>query len=446
LTRRRKIAVALIAAALALPALVLPGTASALALVRDAEIERTLNRMAAPIFQAAGIDPSTVEIFLVNDRSLNAFVAGGRRVFLNTGLMIELETPEELLGVIAHETGHIAGGHEARRAITLRNAQGPALIGLLAGIAAGAAGGGEAAAAIAGGTQGILGRTLLSHSRSEEASADQAALSYLERARINPEGLQDVLERFRGQEVLAVGNLDPYVLTHPLSTERMSLIERRVGELSGRAWPDDAERDYWHKRLRAKLTGFLQDPARVLAEVERAPETEFTLYEKAIALHRLPDPDRAVAAADQLIAMRPNDPYYLELKGQILAESGRAAQAVPAYRKAAQLAPNEPLLKAGLGRALLQTDDPGANAEALAVLQEARREDLADASALRDLATAYDRAGNPGMATLATAERYALIGDLNSAVSLAQRAVGILPQGSPGWLRAQDILALDTDR
>ena len=175
MTRRRNFAAALVAAALALPALVLPGTASALALVRDAEIERTLNRMAAPIFQAAGIDPSTVEIFLVNDRSLNAFVAGGRRIFLNTGLMIELETPEELLGVIAHETGHIAGGHEARRAITLRNAQGPALIGLLAGIAAGAAGGGEAAAAIAGGTQGILGRTLLSHSRSEEASADQAA-------------------------------------------------------------------------------------------------------------------------------------------------------------------------------------------------------------------------------------------------------------------------------
>ncbi len=440
MTRRWKIAAALVAATLALP-----GAASALSLVRDAEIERTLDRMSAPIFQAAGLDPSTVEILLVNDRSLNAFVAGGRRVFIHTGLMMELETPEELLGVIAHETGHIAGGHEARRSINLRNAQGPALIGLLAGIAAGAVAGGEAGAAIAGGSQGILGRTLLSHSRGEEASADQAAISYLDRAGIDPEGLEKVLERFRGQEVLAIGNLDPYVLTHPLSTERMSLIERRVGETSGRRWPEDADRTYWHKRLRAKLTGFLKDPSRVLANLEREPETEFTLYEKAIALHRLPDPERAIQTVDRLIAMRPNDPYYLELKGQILLESGRAAQAVPAYRQAARLAPDEPLLKAGLGRALLQSNDPAANTEALSVLQEARREDLADASALRDLATAYDRAGDRGMATLATAERYALIGDVDSALSLAHRAVGILPQGSPGWLRAQDILALDTE-
>ncbi len=439
LTRRWKIAGALVAAML-----VLPGAASALSLVRDAEIERTLNRMSTPIFQAAGLDPSSVEILMVNDRSMNAFVAGGRRIFLNTGLMTELETPEELLGVIAHETGHIVGGHEARRAINLRNAQGPALIGLLAGIAAGVAGGGEAAAAIAGGTQGILGRTLLRYNRAEEASADQAALSFLERADIDPNGLLEVLEQFRGQEVLAIGNLDPYVLTHPLSTERMSLIERRVGALSGHAWPADPDRTYWHDRLRAKLAGFLEDPARVLARVEREPETEFTLYERAIALHRLPDPDAAAAAADRLIAMRPNDPFYLELKGQILLESGRAEQAIPAYRAAVRLAPNEPLLKAGLGRALLQSNDPAENAEALVVLQEARRDDLADASALRDLATAYDRAGDRGMATLATAERYALVGDVDSAVSLARRASGILPQGSPGWLRAQDILALDT--
>ncbi len=441
MTRRWKIAAGLVAVTLALP-----GAAAALSLVRDAEIERTLHKMSSPIFQAAGLDPSSVEILLVNDRSLNAFVAGGRRIFLNTGLMMELETPEELMGVIAHETGHIAGGHETRRAITLRNAQGPALIGLLAGIAAGAAGGGEAAAAIAGGTQGILGRTLLSHSRSEEASADQAAISFLERSGIDPEGLEKVLERFRGQEVLAIGNLDPYVLTHPLSTERMSLIERRVAEVAGRSWPTDPDREYWHKRLRAKLTGFLKDPSRVITQAEQEPETEFTLYEKAIALHRLPDPDRAIQTVDRLIAMRPNDPYYLELKGQILLESGRAAEAIPAYRQAVRLAPDEPLLKAGLGRALLQSNDPVANAEALDVLQEARREDLADASALRDLATAYDRAGDRGMATLAAAERYALIGDVDSAVSLANRAVGILPQGSPGWLRAQDILALDTDK
>ena len=428
-----------------LAVLALPGSASALSLVRDAEIERTLRRMSSPVFQAAGLAPSSVEMFMINDRSLNAFVAGGRRIFLNTGLMMELETPEELLGVIAHEAGHIVGGHEARRAINMRNARGPALIGMLAGIAAGAAGAGQAGAALGLGVQGAIQRTMLSYNRGEEASADQAALSYLTASGIDPAGLERVLERFRGQEVLAIGNLDPYALTHPLSTERMSLIERRVGETAGRAWPQDPDRAYWHKRMRAKLSGFLRDPARVLEGLAGKPETEFTLYERTVALHRLPDPQGAVAAADRLIAMRPSDPYYHELKGQILLESGQGAAAVPSYRQAVQLAPQEPLLKAGLGRALLQLNQPSADAEALAILESARREDLADASALRDLATAYDRAGDRGMAALATAERYALTGATKDAVSLARRASAVLPQGSPGWLRAQDILALDID-
>ncbi len=426
--------------------LVLPGTAAALSLIRDAEIERTLKHMATPVFEAARLTPSSVEMFMINDRSLNAFVAGGRRIFLNTGLIMELDTPEELLGVIAHETGHIVGGHEARRAIAVRKTKGPALIALLAGIAAGAAGGGEAGAAAAMGMQGLLQRNILAYSRGEEASADQAALSFLTHAGVDPEGLERVLERFRGQEVLAIGNLDPYVLTHPLSTERMTLIERRVAETAGRAWPKDPDREYWYQRTRAKLSGFLRDPAQVLNQISGKPETEFTLYERAIALHRLPDPRGAVEAADRLIAMRPSDPYYNELKGQILLETGKAAEAVPSYRRAVQLAPGEPLLKAGLGRALLQLNTPAADAEALSILEAARREDLADASALRDLATAYDRAGQLGMAALSTAERYALNGATDDAISLAKRAAAVLPNGSPGWLRAQDILALDTDK
>ena len=434
------------ALALALLASAMPGHAAALSLIRDAEIERTLKSMSAPIYQAAGLAPDSVQMFMINDRSLNAFVAGGRRIFLNTGLVMELETPGELLGVVAHETGHIAGGHEARRAVNVRNARGPALIGMLAGIAAGAAGGGGgAAAALSMGVQGALQRNLLSYTRGEEASADQAALSYLTRSGIDPAGLERVLGRFRGQEVLSVGNMDPYALSHPLSTERMSLIERRVSETRGHAWAQNPDQNYWHRRMRAKLSGFLREPIDVLNGLDGRPEDEFTLYERAIALHRLPDPRGAVAAAERLIAMRPADPFYHELRGQILLESGQAAAAVPSYGEAVRLAPNEPLIKAGLGRALLQLGTPSADAEALAILESARRDDLADASALRDLATAYERAGDRGMATLATAERYALNGDAKNAVSLARRATSLLPQGSPGWLRAQDILALDTD-
>ncbi|MEM7742987.1 MAG: M48 family metalloprotease [Pseudomonadota bacterium] len=418
--------------------------ARGISLIRDSELERTLRDMSRPIFQAAGLTPSTVEIFIVNDRSMNAFVVGGRRIFLNTGLIIDLETPEELLGVIAHETGHISGGHEARRQINLRNAQGPALLGLLIGIAAGAAGGGEAGIAAIAGSQGAVQRLLLRYNRAEEAAADQAALSYLERAQIDPNGLRKVLELFRGQEVLSIGNVDPYVLTHPLGTERMSLIERRTAVLAGRSWPEDANREYWHARMRAKLSGFLQNPQQVLARLEDEPDTEFKLYAEAVALHRLPDPDGALATVDRLIAKRPNDPFYIELKGQILLEHGRAKEAIPQYRRAMQLAPGEALIMARLGRSLLQLNQPAADIEALAILKDARSRDLADAAALRDLAMAYDRVGDRGMATLATAERYALNGNVIDAVRLARRAAAILPNGSPSWLRARDILALDT--
>lgn len=419
-------------------------SAQAVSLIRDAEIERTLKTISSPILQAAGLAPSSVEFYIINNRNLNAFVAGGRRIFLNTGLMIELQTSEELLGVIAHETGHIVGGHEARRAINLRNAQGPALVGLLVGIAAGvAAGSPDVGTALASGSQGALTRSFLRNNRAEEASADQAGLSYLTRAGINPVGLLKVLERFRGQEVLQIGSVDPYILTHPLGTQRMALIQRRVEETASRDWPQDAERDYWHARMRAKLSGFLQSPERVLNRLSELPETELTLYEKAIALHRAPDTSGALAAVDKLIAMRPSDPFYIELRGQILLESGRAEQAVPDYRKATQLAPDTPLLLAGLGRSLLQLNTPAANAEALKVLKQARSRDLADVASLRDLSVAYERSGDTGMATLAQAELNALRGNVKLAARFARQASTLLPEGSAGWLRAQDILKLD---
>ena len=435
----------LTAALAALAMALLPQAAAAIGLIRDAEIERTLGRMSRPVFQAAGLSPQSIDIYIVNDRDLNAFVAGGSNIFLYSGLLMTLETPEELLGVIAHETGHIAGGHQARRSVNLRDARGPALLGVLAGIAAAAAGGGQAGAAIAAGSQSAVQRSLLAYNRGEEAAADQAAIDYLLRAGIDPAGLRKVMERFRGQEVLTLGNVDPYVLTHPLSTERMQLIERRTDEAAARSFPDDPERAYWHARMRAKLRGFLESPQRVLDSLAGKPETEETLYAKAVALYRKPDFPAALAAMDRLIAKRPDDPYYTELKGQILFELGRPDEAVPLYRRAAALAPDEPLILAGLGRALLALNRPDSNAEALDILQEARANDLGDAAALHDLATAYSRAGQDGMAALATAERYALTGRTKDAVVIARRAVAVLPEGSPGWLRAQDILALDTE-
>jgi predicted Zn-dependent protease len=424
----------------------LPQMSAARGLIRDAEIERTLKTMAGPIFQAAGYRPDQINIFIINDRSLNAFVANGNNMFLHTGLLEKLETPEELLAVIAHETGHLAGGHQARRQINFQNARGPALIGLLVSIAAGVAGGsGEVAAAAVAGSQSAILRTLLKYNRSEEASADQAALDYLARTDTDPSGMLRVLERFNGQQVFNATNVDPFILTHPLSGERIQLIQRRVDETAGRKFPVKADRAYWHGRMRAKLAGFLGTPERVLDRLEDKTETEEVLYSKAVALYRLPALPEALAATDRLIALRPADPFFIELKGQILFETGRDEQAVPLYRKAVSLAPGEPLLEAGLGRALLSLNRPEADAEALRVLQDARRRDLGDATALRSLATAYARSGDQGMAALATAERFALVGNLDDAMLQARRAVEAIPEGSPGWLRAQDILSLKVE-
>ncbi len=423
----------------------LPQLAAAAGLIRDAEIERTLKTMASPIFQAAGYGPDTIDLYILNDRSLNAFVANGNNMFLHTGLLQMLDTPEELLAVIAHETGHLAGGHQARRQINVRNARGPALLGLLVGIAAGVAGGGAAATAVIAGSQSTIQRTLLRYNRSEEAAADQAALQYLARARIDPSGMLTLLERFRGQEVFNLDNVDPFVQTHPLGTERVQLVERRVGEAAGRTYPEDPARTYWHGRMRAKLIGYLDNPERVLDRLESEAETEEALYTKAVALYRLPAMSEAIDATDRLIAMRPSDPFYIELKGQILFETGRAEEAVLLYRQAVRLAPAEPLLEAGLGRVLLALGQPEADAEALEVLQNARRRDLGDAAALRDLATAYSRAGNDGMAALATAERFALRGNIKDAMVHARRVAKALPEDSPGWLRAQDILSLKVE-
>ncbi|MEM6943253.1 MAG: M48 family metalloprotease [Pseudomonadota bacterium] len=433
------------AAAIALVALMLVAAtrpAEAQGLIRDSEIEATLERLSTPIMRAAGIPPSSVDTYIVNDRRLNAFVAGGRNMFLNTGLLMELETPEELLGVIAHEMGHIAGGHLARRQEEIAAATGPAVIGVLLGIAAAAAGAPEVGLAAIAGSQGAALRNILRYSRGEEAAADQAALSYLARANISPEGLRKVLQRFRGQEVLSVGSLDPYTLTHPLSTDRLQLIERAADEARGQSFPPDPERDYWHGRMRAKLSGFLERPERVLDRTEDQEETETVLYARAVAYHRVPDTRAAIETVDQLIALRPNDPYYIELKGQILYEAGDADASEPLYRRASELAPDKPLILAGLGRVLLAQGTPQSDAEALRVLEQARRSDPGDATMMRDLAIAYDRAGDRGMATLVTAERFALTGRARDAKLHARRAEAVLPQGSPGWLRAQDILTM----
>lgn len=422
-----------------------PAQAQSRTFIRDAEIESTLRRLSDPIFQAAGLDPASIDIFLLQDGTLNAFVAGGRTMVLNTGLLQRFPQAETLIGVIAHETGHISGGHVTRRAAMARELRGPALMAVILGTAAAAAaGGGQAAAAAAIGGQGAVQRIMTAYTRAEEAAADQAAVSYMTRAGVDPEGMLAILRLFKGQEVFRSDRIDPYLLSHPLSSERISLLEDRIARSTARGATLDPQIAYWHERMRAKLDGFIDRPERVLARVQQSdqPDSEFNLYRRAIAEHKAARADVALQTLDRLLRLRPDDPFYWELRGQILFESARPAEAIEPLRRAVALAPAEPLIAGLLGRALLAAGGPRAEAEALATLQRAARDDPGEPMLLRDLAQAYARAGDDGMAALTTAERMAMTGSPRDAAMMARRAMDLLPQGSPGWLRADDLAAL----
>ncbi|WP_179381770.1 M48 family metalloprotease [Jannaschia marina] len=404
-------------------------------LIRDAEIEHALRQVAQPILQQAGLSGS-VRIYVIDDDRMNAFVGNARAIFIHSGLLLRLESADQLQAVLAHEAAHIANGHLTRRPVAARQAATAARLGLVLSVAAAAAGGSRAGLGVAAGTASAAQRSLFAHTRAEEASADQSSLRYMAAAGTDPKAAREVLELFRGQEFLSVGRQDPYAQTHPLTRDRIRAVEGFAAAVTPRA-TDRRAVDYWYARATGKLSAFLRAPRWTLRRIGREND-EISVLRRSIAEHRKANLNGALGAIDSLIAARPNDAYYHELRGQFLLEAGQAAAAAASYRRAAQIAPREPLIQAGLGRAMMAAGQTG---EALRVLERARANDPYDPAMLRDLATAYARQGNAGLASVATAERYAVLGRLDDAAIHAQRASGLLPEGSSGWLRAQDILA-----
>lgn len=408
-----------------------------LTLLRDADIEHALRQIAAPVLGAAGLSPSQTRILLVDDGSLNAFVADTQHIFIHSGLMSRLDSAAQLQAVIAHEAAHIANGHITQRLSNMRGARSAAGLGLvLAAAAAAASGEGQLGAAVALGTQQSALRSLLSHTRAEEASADIESVRLLLRAGVSPRAALEVQQMFRGQDALAVGRQDPYMRSHPLTRDRLRALE---GLVAGHPDPaPDPTADYWFARAQGKLTAFQRAPGWTLRRAADSPSADIRLLREAVAHHRNADTRRALAAIDKALALRGNDPRMLELKGQILLESRNFGVAAQVYQAATRLAPDEPLILGGLGRALLAADRP---AEALRALEAARGRDVSDARVLRDLSVAYARTGQPGMASVVTAERYALGGRMEDAGLHARRASDLLPRGSGPWQRAQDVLS-----
>lgn len=419
-------------------ALVLAQPASAQSLIRDADIEHALAQLARPVLSAAGLSSDRVRILLINDDRLNAFVIDNNHIFLHSGLVMRLETAAQLQSVIAHEAAHIANGHIARRMQNLQNAGTVTGLGMALAAAALAGGGGRGAGAVAMGVAGSANRVFMSHTRAEESSADAAGLRYMRAAGIDPRAYIEVLMIFRGQELLPEHRQDPYAQTHPMTRDRMRAVEAQ-GEAQGSGrYTDDPEAAYWFARARGKLSAFTRAPGWTLKRLGASGHADVALMREAVAAHRTPDARKAIATIDKLVAMRPKDPFVHDLRGQILLESRQAGPAVAAYKRAVDLAPRNALILGGYGRALLAAGQPKAARD---VLEQARSRDVLNAGILRDLASAYAQTNAPGMAAVATAERYALMGRFDDAAIHAKRAEALLPRGSPAGLRAQDVLS-----
>ena len=415
--------------------------AQKISLIRDAEIENIIRAYSTPLWQAAGLEPSAIKVLLVNDNSLNAFVAGGQNLFLNTGLLIRAESASQVIGVIAHETGHIAGGHITRLHDAVSDASIKSVVAMLLGAAAGIASGrGDIGQAVAMGGAQLGQRELMSFSRTQEGEADQAALKLLNATQQSARGLQEFFNILGDQELVGARYQDPYARTHPLTRDRIDDVEHFVERSPFSDKPTSAEFNEMHKRMRAKLVGFMepfQTALRRYPERDTRPEAR---YARAIAYYRKAELATALPLIDGLIAEAPGDPYYLELKGQMLFENGRVAESVPPYQESVQQLPSSGLLRLGLARAQIEAGRDDLLDDAIDNLRAALRSESGSAFMWRQLAIVYGRQGNEAESGLARGEEALLLGKPQEALYHAKRAESMMPRGSPSWLQAQDIV------
>ncbi|WP_448501525.1 M48 family metalloprotease [Sphingomonas sp.] len=427
-------------ALLALVLLVLAVPARAQSILRDAETEAMFNEMSRPLIEAAGLDPRNVRIVLINNPEVNAFVAGSQAVYIHSGLINAADNANEVQGVIAHELGHVAGGHVPLSGQMMQGATGISILSLVLGVAAIAAGAGEAGAGIlAAGQQAAMG-TYLAFSRMQESQTDAAGARYLNAAGISGKGLLDFYKKLQNREYrLAIPQNTGYARTHPMSNQRIANLTLDLSTGPGWNKPTPPELEERFRRVQAKLRGFVYDARDTLRTYPATDNSIPAHYARAYAYHRSGYPAQAQAETAALVRHAPDDPYFLELEGQILLESGKPAEAIDPLRRATVATRYQPLIATTFGHALVATEDPAHLDEAEKVLRQAVARDDRNPWAWYQLGTVYDRKGDRARTALATAEQASLTNDPMRALISARAALAGLPPGTPDYIRAQDI-------
>jgi predicted Zn-dependent protease len=419
-------------------------------IIRDAEIEQLLRDYTTPLLRSAGLAKQNVQVVIINEPTFNAFVIDGRRIFINSGALMESQTPNQIIGVLAHETGHIAGGHLAKLREQLARAQTQAILATILGVGAIAAGAatnrgassglGQAGAAAISAPQEIIRRNLLSYQRQQEESADRAAVRYLTATNQSPKGMYETFKRFSDQIMFIARGADPYAQSHPMPVERVAALAEFARTSPYWDKKDDAALQLRHDMMRAKISGFMERPDTVQRRYPMSNDSLPARYARAIAGYKHGDLRNAIAQIDALLQVQPNNPYFYELRGQALLESGRPNEAIAPLRKALQLSGNTPLVAMMLGQALVASNNTAYSDEAIGILRTALAREPEAPIGYMQLAMAYGRKGEFAEADLASAQAAFLRGDVKTARDLASRAKTRFAVGSPGWVKADDIV------
>jgi len=419
-------------------------------IIRDTEAEQLLREYTRPILRTAGLEKQNIQVVILNEKGFNAFVADGRRIFVNYGALMQADTPNQIIGVLAHETGHLAGGHLSKLREQLAQAQTQMIIAMLLGAGAMVAGArstssnsglANAGAAAIAGPQEMIRRTLISYVRQQEENADRAGVKFLTATGQSAKGMYETFKRFTNESLFAARGADPYLQSHPMPAERVAALEELARSSPYWDKKDDPALQLRHDMMRAKVSAFMERQDTVYRRYPQSNDGLPARYARAIATYLHGDLRTALAQIDGLIQVQPTNPYFHELRGQALLEGGKPAEAIAPLRKAVQLSNSAPLIEMLLGQALVATDNKAHTEEAIAILRAAVARETEAPLGYTQLAMAYGRKGDFAQADLASAQAAFLRGDNKTARELASRAKTRFAIGTPGWVRADDIVS-----